>query len=253
MLLFRVVTKRNLITLAVFFFFWCCPAAMYAQIERLPSGIIVLDNFQTDTLGHLPYNWYDRDGDEKTQFFSRSEREKYKYSIMEQDSNKYLHYDGTEAMHLSFPLINKKWVNLKKTPILSWRWRVEKVPKGGNESKNNLNDSAAGVYVVYSFVGIFKIPKTIKYAWSATLPKGTILSKNFNEQKIVILESGMKESGKWITMRRNIAQDYRKLFGSDPPDRPIAILLLSDGDSTGNECIADYDDIELCPLNATQK
>lgn len=243
--------RKCFIILAGLTLFWGNPINATAQIKRLSNGDIILDDFQSDTVGHLPYNWYDRDGNQKTQFFTPEERQEYKYSIRQEGSNKYLHYAGTMARHLNFPLVKKKWINLRKTPILSWRWRVYKVPKGGNENDKSLNDSAAGVYVVYGFVGLFKIPKSIKYAWSATLPVGTILSKNFNEQKIIILNSGMKNSGKWITVRRNIAQDYRNLFGEQPPNRPIAILVLSDGDSTGNEAIADYDDFELRPVDTT--
>lgn len=246
-------TNKYFLLLAAYFLFLGFPSDICAQIKRLPDGAIILDDFQSDTVGHLPYNWYDRDGHNKTQFFPPEVRSQYKYSIRQEGSNKYLHYAGTVARHLNFPLVNKKWINLRKTPILSWRWRVEKVPKGADENISRLNDSAAGVYVVYKLVGLFRIPKSIKYAWSSTLPVGTILSKNFDEQKIVILESGMKNSGKWITVRRNIAQDYRNLFGDEPPNRPIAILILSDGDSTGNEAIADYDDFELLPVNTTSQ
>lgn len=221
----------------------------YAQIHELPNGIVVLENFQQDTVGHLPYNWYDRNGDTKTQFFSPAQREKFKYQIKQQGKNKYLEYSGMEAQHLNLPLVNQKQINIKKTPILSWKWRVWQIPKNGDENVSKRNDSAAGIYVVWGFTSVFKIPKSVKYAWSSTLPVGTILSKNFNNQKIVILATDSKNLGKWITFRRNIYQDYKNLFGEDPPERPIAILILSDGDSTHSHVRADYDDLELRPVN----
>jgi hypothetical protein len=79
------------------------------------------------------------------------------------------------------------------------------------------------------------------------------LSKNFGKQKIIVLASGSKNEGKWITFQRNIAQDYKNLFGEDPPDKPIAILILSDGNNTKSRVKADYDDIVLKPVDTTHR
>lgn len=225
---------------------------VWAQIKTLKNGTIVIDNFQSDAVGSLPVGWYNRDGNQKPWLFdSPSERAMYQWHIKEgEDGNKYLQYDGTIARHLNFPTVDIKKINLDKTPILTWKWRVYKTPKGGDENVNDKNDVAASIYVVYS-VNFLKMPKSIRYTWSSTLPVGTILSKYFNRQKIVVLASGTKNEGKWITFQRNIAQDYKNLFGSNPPKRPIAILILSDGDNTKSKAIADYDDIELRPVNAT--
>jgi len=225
----------------------------HAQFQKEPDGTIILDNFQDDTVGTLPYGWYNRDGNVKVWNLTGNDRDKYKYQIKENGGNKYLEYDGIKAMHLNLPLVNKKGINLEKTPILSWKWRVYDIPKGGNENDSDKNDSAAGIYVVYGFAGLFKLPKSIKYCWSSTLPVGTILSKNFGKQKIIVLESGSKNEGKWITFQRNIAQDYKNLFGEDPPDKPIAILILSDGNNTKSRVKADYDDIELKPVDTTHR
>lgn len=224
-----------------------------AQLQKLSNGTIIIDNFQSDTLGKLPYGWYNRDGNVKAWLLKGQNRDMYKWQIKEQDGNKYLQYHGMKAMHLNFPLINKKGIDIYKTPILSWKWRVYKTPKGGDENVSDKNDSAAGVYVVYKFAGLFKLPVSIKYCWSSTLPVGTILSKNFNKQKIVVLASGKKNEGKWITFKRNIVQDYKNLFGGEPPKKPIAILVLSDGNNTHSVVEADYDDIELKPVNTTKK
>ena len=163
--------------------------------------------------------------------------------------NKYLRYAGTKARHVNFPLKNRPQVNIYKTPILSWRWRVEKLPKGGNEKDDDYNDTAASIYVVFDMGHILfkRVPKSIRYTWSSTLKKGTEVSKFFGNQKIIVVESGPSQEGKWITFQRNIVKDYKRLFGEDPPKTPLAILILSDGDNTKSRAIADYDDIMLKP------
>lgn len=251
---FKISAMRFYLLLAVMIVTVIPFQGVRAQLKMLKNGTVLIDNFQSDTVGSLPVGWYNRDGNKKPWLFDNPEqRDVYKWQIKESaDGNKYLQYDGSVAMHLNFPTVHEKQINLEKTPILTWKWRVYKIPKGGDENDNNKNDVAASIYVVYS-VNFLKMPKSIRYTWSSTLPVGTILSKYFNRQKIVVLASGAKNEGKWITFQRNIAQDYENLFGSKPPKRPIAILILSDGDNTKSQVIADYDDIELRPVNTTRR
>jgi len=226
-----------------------------AQLTHLNDGSVIIDNFQEDTVGKLPTGWYDRDGNGELINKSSSEQAKYKYAIEEENNNKFLRYNGVKAMHMNFPLVNKEGINISKTPILSWKWRVFELPKNANEDYKDRNDTAASIYVVFDFANyVFKkIPRSIRYTWSTSLPNGTHLSKFFNKQKIVVLASGKNHTGKWRTFKRNIYQDYRELFGEDPPDKPVAILILSDGDSTGSHVKADYDDIELLPTATARK
>ncbi|HYW36446.1 MAG TPA: DUF3047 domain-containing protein [Balneolaceae bacterium] len=227
------------------------------ELKRLGDGKILIDNFQEDTTGHLPAGWYDRDGDKQTVNFNARERAKYHYKVMEEDGNKFLRYEGMEAMHLNFPLTNKQGKNIYnidvyKTPVLSWKWRVFKLPHGGDVNNNSKNDAAASVYVVWGFGHVLfkKVPKSVRYVWGSSEPAGATFSNFFGNQKIVVLKSGPTDEGKWITMHRNIVKDYKHLFGDNPPKAPLAILILSDGDNTRSLVKADYDDIMLEPARS---
>jgi hypothetical protein len=230
-------------------------ANSYAQkLQKKDNGVIIIDNFQKDTMGHLPYGWYNRDGEKELVKLDAGEQSKYHYWIEQNRTNKFLHYEGTEAMHINFPLTNKRKkniyrINVYKTPILSWKWRVFKLPKGADVREDNRNDAAASIYVVWDLGHILfkKVPKTVRYVWGTSEPKGTTLSKLFGNQKIVIVKSGSSNKGKWITMQRNIVKDYKNLFGDKPPKFPLAILILSDGNNTNSQAEADYDDIKLKP------
>lgn len=218
-------------------------------LQFTPQGNEIIDTFEDDSLGGLPGEWYNRDGELKPA--NHPERAKlFRYYITEEKGNKYLKYEGSKARHLNFPLINRPNVNIYKTPILTWKWKVEKLPEGGNERKDNYNDTAASIYVVFDFGHVLfkKVPKSIRYTWSSTLDTGAKVSKLFGNQKIIVVESGPRQEGKWLTFQRNIVKDYKRLFGDDPPKTPLAILILSDGDSTKSRVIAGYDDIMLKPL-----
>lgn len=215
-------------------------------LEHTESGALLIDKFEDDRVGGLPSEWYNRDGKRKA--VDPKERKLFHYSIQKENGNQYLHYAHTDARHLNFPLLNRPNVNIYEYPILSWKWRVKKLPEGGNENSSDYNDVAASIYVVFDIgrIALFKkVPKSIRYTWSTTVPKGEELSKLFGNQQILVLESGPEKMGEWVAFERNIVKDYRNLFGDDPPQTPIAILILSDGDSTNSKAIADYDDIVL--------
>lgn len=125
-------------------------------------------------------------------------------------------------------------------PVLTWKWRVHDLPTGGCENKKETNDSGAGVYVI--FKGKLKLNKIIKYIWSTTLPAGTVLASPFNQNtKMIVLQSGRDNMGRWLTESVNIREDYQKVFNSAPPP-VIGIAILSDADNTESRAVADYDD-----------
>ncbi len=47
------------------------------------------------------------------------------------------------------------------------------------------------------------------------------------------MRSGSDELGKWIIERRNVVEDFRKIYG-EAPDNPGAVLLSIDSDDTGS-------------------
>lgn len=217
------------------------------EITKLSNGYVLLEDFEGYDVGTIPEYWYNQRGERRPAFYGQEDKDGYKYRVVEEDGNKFLHYEGTEAKHLNFPLIDKE-VNIYETPILSWKWRVSELPKDANEEDDNRNDTAASIYVVFDMGRVAlvkKVPKSIRYTWSSTLEEGKELSKFYGNQKVVVVESGSDKKGKWHTFERNIVEDYKRLFGDSPPENPLAILILSDGDNTQSRVKADYDDIIL--------
>ncbi|MEX0647981.1 MAG: DUF3047 domain-containing protein [Balneolaceae bacterium] len=216
-------------------------------LEFGDDGVVYLEDFEKYETGGLPVEWYNRDGDRVPATYSGREREGYQYKVERENDNQFLRYAGTEAKHLNFPLADKKNLNIHETPLLRWRWRIHNIPAGGNEDIDDRNDVAASVYVVFDFGRVLfrRVPKSIRYTWSSTLAEGKELSKFFGNQKVVVLGSGHDGRGEWKTFERNIVEDYRRLFGDDPPRIPLAILILSDGDNTNSYVQADYDDFEF--------
>jgi hypothetical protein len=149
-----------------------------------------------------------------------------------------------EARAAASGLIYKIEYDPKEYPILTWRWKVENILQKGDETKKAGDDYAARVYVVFPH-WFFPKTKTINYIWANRLPKGEHVPNPFVSNAVMVaVESGSENVGRWVSERRNIVEDYRRLFGRDPP-RAGAIALMTDTDNTGESAVAYYDDIRL--------
>ena len=76
--------------------------------------------------------------------------------------------------------------------------------------------------------------RIIGYVWDTTAPVGTIVkSEKTGTVTYVVLRSGTAELGKWITERRNVAEDFRKIYGEDP-EHPGAVSISIDSNDTNS-------------------
>ena len=65
-----------------------------------------------------------------------------------------------------------------------------------------------------------------------TTPMTTIAkSQKTGTVTFVVVRSGSAELGKWLMERRNVAEDYTKIFG-ESPDNPRVITISSDSNDT---------------------
>lgn len=131
--------------------------------------------------------------------------------------------DGIYALRLhsagtSFSVHKDLEIDLRQTPYLTWSWKVEKIPPRGDVRQTKSDDQAAQLYLVFPFFPPTLRSKLIGYIWDSTTPKGTILqSPTINLAKVIVVESGNAKLGHWITETRNVYEDYKMLFGTEPP------------------------------------
>jgi len=155
------------------------------------------------------------------------------------DGNRYLSGDSQSSDgHLGVEIKAED----RGFPILSWRWRVWELPKGGDERRSQTLDSAASVYAVF---GSRLFPRILKYVWSTSVPAGRSFEHpSSGRMVIMVIQSGAGALGQWQPVSRDLAADYKAAFGSAPPNL-IGIGLKTDSDSTLTSARADYDDIRL--------
>lgn len=56
-------------------------------------------------------------------------------------------------------------------------------------------------------------------------------SEKISTVTYIVLRSGSDELGKWMTERRNVVEDFRRIYG-ETPDNPSAVSLSIDSDDT---------------------
>ena len=133
----------------------------------------------------------------------------------------------------SFSLQKEVHVDVMQYPVLSWKWKVTKLPTGGDFRKSGTDDQAAQLFVAFSKT------KAIVYIWDTTAAAGTIETTSpvpFMKVVVIVVRSGMTETGKWLTENRNVFEDYKKAFGSDPgPVNGIRLQINSQHTGTSAE------------------
>ncbi len=227
-------------------------APLWVAIQEEPQREILFDDFSSSTIGLFPDVWRWR-RDRATGDVSNAIRDGvdiFRYVIDGTSSNKYLHVrDEHRPGHsVSLYLETKKLFSweIEEFPILSWRWRVNEVPPDADERYTETNDTPASVLVLYGKKFPFT-PISIKYVWSSTLPVGAVAYRpGRGRPYIIVLGSGTARLGEWITVERNVLEDYVTIFGKAPPERPEAVVISSDANRTpGGVADADYDDFKV--------
>ena len=136
----------------------------------------------------------------------------------------------------AFGIYNEQDFDIKDYPILNWEWKVTKLPDGGNFLEEDKDDQAAQVYISFGSLSFFNKPfvKAVGYYWSSTLPVGTEGEcPTWSKSRVIVVETGEEKLGEWITEKRNVYQDYERLFDDDDPSDVSALRLYTNSQHTG--------------------
>ncbi len=134
-------------------------------------------------------------------------------------------------------------VDLNKTPYLNWSWWVDGVIQGNDEKLKSGDDYPVRIYVVVSGGFFFWRTRAINYVWSNSQPIDSHWRNAYTRRAaMVAVRSGAQQSGQWVSEKRNVREDFRRLFGNDI-DQIDAVAIMSDSDNSGAQVRARYGDI----------
>lgn len=163
------------------------------------------------------------------------------YQIIKLENSQVLKAESNNA---ASGLFYEQRIDLKKTPVMNWRWRIENRLANIDEQTKSGDDFAARVYVVVSGGLIFWNTKAINYVWASTSPKDKTWPNPFagDHAMMVAVRSSSDNIGTWYTEKRNIRADFKKLTGEDMPYID-AIAIMTDTDNAKGKATAYYGDI----------
>jgi len=144
----------------------------------------------------------------------------------------------------SFALYRDVIVDLREFPLLTWSWKVVRLPAAGDVRHAATDDEAAQVYVIFPrWPAPFTNSDVIGYVWDSRAPVGTQLtSPKAANVRVVVVESGTSRLGAWQRQERNVAADYAALFGRQPP-RVGQVAVMIDSDDTRGDAGALFGDL----------
>ncbi|MBI3635859.1 MAG: DUF3047 domain-containing protein [Candidatus Rokubacteria bacterium] len=129
-------------------------------------------------------------------------------------------------------------VDPHETPLLTWSWKVVRLPTGGDVRQAATDDQAAQIYVVFPKWPLFTGTEVIGYVWDNAAPVGTrVTSPKAPNVRLIVVESGGGNVGAWQRQQRNVLDDYRALFGQDPP-RIGGVAVMIDTNDTHSQAEA---------------
>lgn len=235
----------RLIALALFVTLPLGNATAQQQADT-PAEVILIDDFQQDEDGAIPSKWRRRSDKELIPLTESYMNEDEKFTIIRDGRNLFLRaYSRDEAAHIYMGNSDDgfDW-DITTHPILEWEWRANKLPLNASEDVEQFNDSGGGLYVIFNIEGfLVKRPRTIKYVYSSSLPVGSVIKHG--KLAVIVVSSAVNGTGKWTHVSRNVAEDYRSVFGGEPERRPLSIRLWSDSDNMGTEAEVDFDNLKL--------
>jgi hypothetical protein len=160
-------------------------------------------------------------------------------------------------------------VDLDKTPVLCWRWRVNRVLETADMSERQGDDYAARLYLSVEIppeqqsfglrlqLGLARtiwganVPDgAINYVWDNRHPVDTRMPNAYTDRvTMIVAQTGDKNVGQWVWQRRNVKADIGALFPSS--SKLVQIALAADTDNTGESVRAEFSGIQFIDERST--
>ena len=178
-------------------------------LEWLPAQAqqLVLEDFQTKEADGFPASW-----DHESQRSHSKGRDAYK--VQSENGTHFLSAKDAGQR------IKKKKIDWdpKAYPVLTWRWRLNKVSEG--------TEPLAAVYASLDTDLLF-IPVFTKYLWSATKPEGTVTEGGMFSGSEIVVQSGTTQLGQWVEERVNAYEDFKRIHQHEPAAKAWGISIIA--------------------------
>jgi hypothetical protein len=171
---------------------------------------------------------------------------------------------AARASASSSGLVRRVRADPRRFPLLAWRWKVTNLPLKGDIETKAGDDFAVRVYLVFDLdpatlsigermqlalaraIWGEQVPAAaLCYVWDVRAPVGSIVPNAYTDRvRMVVADSGSAQLGRWLSHETDLAADFRRAFGIEPP-AVSAVIVSADTDNTGETTESYFGDIEL--------
>jgi len=172
-----------------------------------------------------------------------------RYQLVEQDGVVVIQADSSEG---GSGLSRKIRIDPRRNPIIEWRWRVPRDSgRGGASGPSSVSppvrlslafdgdvakldfDDRTKLRMAKALTATGLPYASLLYVWLNRSPTDTVYASPHTERvKHVVVESGERRLDQWVTVRRNVLDDYRRAFGEEPGNI-VAVGIMTDfGDNS---------------------
>lgn len=188
-------------------------------------------------------------------------KKKTRYSLVPDADQTVLRADAEASMA---SVMHPLHFDPRDYPIVEWRWKIAHLLRKSNIATKSGDDSAARFYVLFDY-DIARLPlftraklriaralygddiplAALCYVWDGKSIKGVAAWSPYTDRvRVIVAESGDEHLNQWVTVRRNVVDDFRAAFGEDPPN-VSGVAVATDTDNTGESVTAFYGDIRF--------
>lgn len=141
-------------------------------------------------------------------------------------------------------IIHYPKIDLKKYPIMRWRWRLVKPLYWAPEQ--GFDDQAVAIYIGD---GSAIKQRSVSYRWEVHVPVGETRKLMYSGGAIqvgtICLRNFSTPTGEWVTEERNVLADYRSFYGAEMNPTKHALVIGANSQHCRQFCHAEIDGIEF--------
>jgi hypothetical protein len=134
-----------------------------------------------------------------------------------------------KAVNSSFGLRKEFELDTKEFPYLNWKWKVAQLPEKGDFRKKEADDQAAQVCVLFPRFPATLNTEFVCYYWESNPKNKGLEGKSvvWSKARIIVLQAGRERLNQWVTEKRNVYEDYKRLFQKEPPQAGGVVIYIN--------------------------
>ena len=195
------------------------------------------------------------------QFAFERQARQTEYALVEDEGRTVLR---ARAQASTSGVIRELRVDPRTHPVLAWRWKVMRALDKSDLATRAGDDFPARLYVTFD-VDPDSLPRADRlristarmlygtdvpvaalcYVWDTKAAPGTFAPSAYTDRvRLIVVDSGARNLGRWMRYERNVLDDFRKAFGGEAP-AIRGMIVSTDTDNTGETAETYYGDVEF--------